>query len=96
MTEERRCLETGELLPPNMHPGARFLTNEAKVAWGNRRKTRGAALYDMFMAFRYNRPLAKKLHLFGQMCKLAAEWHAEDRAANRIGYTEPVEPPPEG
>lgn len=48
------------------------------MAHRNRRQERGALLYDLFMAMRYERELAAKLKVWGTMCQLAAEWRKED------------------
>ena len=82
----RLCFETGKPLPDNAQPTARFIDADARQAWNNRRKVRGAQLYDMFMAYRYDRGAAKTLKLFSLMCKVAAEWRAEDAAAKRTSF----------
>lgn len=41
--------------------------------------TRGRELYHLFMAWRYERALAKKLGLFAIMCRMAMLWRAEDK-----------------
>lgn len=87
----RICFETGKTLPETAQPTARFIDADARQAWNNRRKVRGAALYDLFMAYRYDRSAAKTLKLFSVMCKLAADWRAEDKSLGRTSF-EPLKP----
>lgn len=88
----RICYETGKPLAENAPDTARFANADARQAWNNRRKVRGAQLYDLFMAYRYDRKAAKLLKLFSVMCGLAAQWRAEDKAANRTSF-EPLTVP---
>jgi len=57
----------------------------------NRRKARGAELYDLFMVLRFDRERAKLLRIFQAMCRMASNWRAEDRArrAGRRSYRRP-------
>lgn len=55
-----------------------FCTSACRTNHTNRRRERGAQLYDLFMAMRYERELAVKLHVWTTMCQLAAEWRRED------------------
>ena len=87
----RTCYETGADLPETMHEKAHFSSDAARTAWNNRRKNRGAILYDLFMGYRYDRGVAKTLGLFSVMCALAAKWRAEDKAAGRRSHNEPAE-----
>lgn len=80
------CWETGKPMPEGMKDTAHFLTDQARTAWNNRRKSRGAELYDLFMAYRYDRKRAKLLGLFSRMCALAAKWRYEDKEAGRTSF----------
>lgn len=51
--------------------------------------SRGAELYDLFMAMRYDREQAKILGLWKLMCRLGRMWHEEDKAAHRQSYFPP-------
>lgn len=54
-----------------------------KDAWNNRRKKRGAQLYDLLMAHRFQRDETGDQQLWSKACSLMAEWHAEDKSAGR-------------
>jgi hypothetical protein len=72
---------------------ARFCRPECRAAFNNRRKERGAILYDLFMAHRHERPLAVALKALRAMNRLAAEWRSEDlaRRAGRKSWGEAAE-----
>jgi hypothetical protein len=55
-----------------------FCAVECRKAFNNRRMTRGAQLYDLFMMVRYERGLAKARGLWTIVCRLALEWRQED------------------
>lgn len=57
-----------------------FCCRACKDVWSNRCKARGAELYHLYMAHRFERPLAAKLGLFQAINRLASNWRAEDRA----------------
>lgn len=88
-TAPARCWETHRSLE-NAYPGSRFIDTKARTDWNNRRKTRGALVYDLLMAWRYDRPLATALGVFSIVCKMIRQWHEEDKAAERIGYLPPT------
>lgn len=53
------CRECGkELTPAQRKKGACFCCAEHRKTWNNRRMIRGAELYDLMMANRYERELA--------------------------------------
>lgn len=74
----RQCQECGhEIL---LTQASRFLCSDpCRTAFNNRRKKRGAEIYDLVMAWRYERGLAKALGLFKLICRLASVWRQEDR-----------------
>jgi hypothetical protein len=86
--EHAKCWETGSSLV-NAYHGSRFINTKARQDWNNRRKTRGAAVYDLLMAWRYDRPIATSLGVFATICRLLKEWHDEDKALGRVGYMPP-------
>lgn len=45
--------------------------------------SRGADLYDCFMALRYDREAAKAAGLWALMCRMAQSWNEEDQKAGR-------------
>lgn len=83
------CWETGKSLE-DAYPGSRFINQGARQDWNNRRKMRGAAVYDLLMGWRYDRPVATALGVFSTVCSLLRQWHEEDKAADRIGYLPPA------
>lgn len=72
-----KCRECGCEMTSTRKPKT-FCSSECRTAHTNRRRDRGAQLYDLFMAMRYERELAVKLHVWTTMCQLAAEWRRED------------------
>lgn len=77
MVFNRTCSECGVTFQGERRH-AEFCTGECKTMFNNRRKNRGSIIYDMFMAMRYERDLAKKFGAWTDMCKLAAHWRRED------------------
>jgi hypothetical protein len=57
-----------------------FCSAACRYAFNNRRKQRGAELYDFFMDIRHNRDVASKNGLWQKACRLASNWKAEDDA----------------
>jgi hypothetical protein len=55
-----------------------------KATWNNRRKTRGAELYDLWMAMRYEREDAKALGVWKEMCRMSEQWMDDDKAEGRV------------
>jgi len=52
---------------------------------------RGAEMYDLFRALRRERPLAKLLNIWTELCRLELKWQEEDEAQRpgRRSYTPP-------
>ena len=57
---------------------SRFCSTLCRKSFNNRRAMRGAELYDLFMATRYERESAVSKGVWTNMCKLAASWKQED------------------
>ncbi len=72
-----KCRECGCEMTSTRKPKT-FCSSECRTAHTNRRRDRGAQLYDLFMAMRYERSLAIKFGVWTTMCQLAAEWRRED------------------
>lgn len=68
------CADCGAVAPA----GADFCTPACRHAFNNRRRLRGAELYDLYMAHRFERPVAKALGLLQAMNRLASDFRAED------------------
>lgn len=83
----RSCLECGA-----SHGLAQdFCATACRMAFNNRRKARGAELYDLVMAWRFQRNLATGLKVLRAICRLASDFRAEDRAerAGRLSWRHP-------
>jgi hypothetical protein len=63
-----------------------FCSTPCRQAWNNRRRDRGAELYDLFMAMRYDRDAAKDADAWTKMCRMAQLFHEEDQRAGRRSY----------
>lgn len=72
----RACLECGE----DHRLKGDFCTTACRNAFNNRRKARGAELYDLYMAHRFDRTRAQELRLFQAINRLASNWRREDHA----------------
>lgn len=73
----RVCQDCGEPLT-GMKPGARFCGPKCRLAFNNRRLQRGAELYDLFMAMRYDRAEAKDNGAWSMLCRMAQQMGEED------------------
>ncbi len=56
-----------------------FCSTACRSAFNNRRKARGAELYDFFMAHRFDRAEAARLGFLQAMNRLASIWRDEDK-----------------
>lgn len=61
-----------------------FCGDRCRQAWNNRRLQRGAELYDLYMAHRFERAEASDLGVFQAINRLASDFRAEDHD-NRDG-----------
>lgn len=84
------CLECGAPYEATQRR-ADFCSTEHRAAFNNRRKARGAVLYDLFMAYRFERALSKKLEVWTLVCRLASVWRSEDHTerASRHSWQPP-------
>lgn len=71
------CLECGA--PREAGAAGDFCATACRDAFNNRRKARGAELYDLFMVHRHERPRAVELRILQAMNRLASNWRQEDR-----------------
>lgn len=76
-TGHRTCLECGAPTATR----ASFCSIGCRRRWNNRRKVRGAVLYDLYMAHRYDRPIAEALQALSLINRLVSTFRAEDNAA---------------
>lgn len=74
------CLECGKAKTEK----ADFCSGRCRVRFNNRRKMRGAELYDLYMAHRFDRQRAQELGVFQAINRLASIYRSED-VADRAG-----------
>ena len=86
----RDCLDCGTAFQAG-HSTSLFCAPACRQAWNNRRLRRGAELYDLFMAFRFDRPLARALRVLSMLNRLASNFRDEDRRerGGRRSWTAP-------
>jgi len=82
MTRCRECLQSFEAKTL----AAQFCGATCRTGFNNRRKSRGAELYDLFMAMRYQRAEAKEAGTWKRLCRLAQSYRAEDETEGRSSY----------
>jgi len=78
-TRARECQECGADLS-DRHRSVRFCGPAHRLAFKNRRYRRGAELYDLKMAERFERGHPRSKHLLSIMNRLCAQWRDEDFA----------------
>lgn len=71
------CLECGGAAPGK----GDFCAATCRYEYNNRRKARGAELYDLYMAHRFDRQTAKELGVLQAMNRMASNWRQEDHQA---------------
>jgi hypothetical protein len=76
---QRACCECGVILKLR-RPGADFCGAPCRTAFHNRRKERGAELYDLLMLHRFERAIAKDMGAQSLMNRMASVWREEDKA----------------
>jgi len=89
MARLNACLECG--VPFAATRGREFCAPGCRQLWNNRRMQRGAELYDLYMAHRFDRANAQALHAMTAMNRMTANFRAEDRAqrAGRQSWRSP-------
>ena len=75
MARVHACLECGEPVPGK----GDFCSAACRHGFNNRRKARGAELYDLYMAHRFERKEAQELRVLQAMNRLASNWRRQDR-----------------
>ncbi len=71
----RPCLECGA---PHARAGL-FCGAPCRASFNNRRQQRGAVLYDLWMALRFDRTARGVGDAWRAMCRAASAWRDEDR-----------------
>jgi hypothetical protein len=74
----RICLECGDQFQAR-DDEAHFCTTDCRKTFNNRRAVRGAELYDLYMAHRFERQNAQEAGVFKAINRLASTWREEDR-----------------
>lgn len=74
----RICLECGEQFQARDHE-SHYCTTACRKAFNNRRAVRGAELYDLYMAHRFERESAKQAGVFQAINRLASMWREQDK-----------------
>ncbi len=84
------CTECGNPIR-DRRKGQVFCSPSCRMNFNNRRRDRGADMYDLFRALRRERDVAKSLNLWTQMCRLELGWQMEDERdrPGRRSYTQP-------
>ena len=72
------CLECGKAFREGVRPSQEFCSAACRAAFNNRRKQRGALLYDLVMALRFERGLARFIGLWTVVCACASIFRQED------------------
>jgi len=80
-----KCLECGKQFKTVRAHEQIFCASECRTAHNNRRKQRGADLYDLFMTMRYDRKNAKGV--WAVMCRMAQDWNEDDMEAGRKSFS---------
>jgi hypothetical protein len=91
-TRVSACLECGKSFSRPTRT-ADFCSTPCRKTWNNRRMTRGAELYDLLMAHRFQRPLAKTLGVLSLINRLASLFRERDHAERegRLSWHPPTE-----
>lgn len=72
------CIECGKPVT-GRRDGAQFCCASCRLAFNNRRRDRGAEMYDLFRALRRERDAAKTLKIWTAMTQLELRWQEEDQ-----------------
>ena len=80
------CYECRKPLEASTRPERVFCSRPCKDKHINRRKLRGAELYDLLMNIRFDRVAAKDAGLWALLCRMASEWNAEDKRAGAKSF----------
>lgn len=71
------CRECGAAMSWSRKPKI-FCNAACRSAHTNRRRERGAQLYDLFMAVRYDRETARETGAWTKLCRMAESFHDAD------------------
>ena len=80
---KRQCDECGQEFIAK-RADSYYCSTDCRKTFNNRRAMRGAVVYDLLMAMRYERDLAKKLQLtWTVVCRLAEMYRRQDDVEGR-------------
>ncbi len=85
------CLECGEPMEGVQKRGKEFCCSACRLTFNNRRLQRGALVYDLFMALRFDREMSKALKVWSLLTRLAKQFRDED--VHRRGGRRSWQPP---
>lgn len=88
MTAARACRECGRVFEVERRPSREFCSASCRRAFNNRKMQRGAELYDLLMAWRYDRAAASAAGVLRLLCRAAAIFKAKDDRAGRRSWDE--------
>jgi hypothetical protein len=77
MSKPRCCAECGQEFT-SIRRWAEFCSPACRSAFNNRRNVRGAQVYDLLMALRYERDEATRLGVWTDLTRLAAHYKLQD------------------
>lgn len=77
MARKGSCLECGTGFEAKRATKL-FCSPGCRQIWNNRRMLRGAEIYDLFMAMRFDRQAAEAEGVWNFMCRMAASFKAHD------------------
>ena len=85
------CLECGGAYTPRQSD-AEFCGTPCRKTWNNRRLVRGAEMYDLVMALRWDRAVASGLHVFTALSRMAGGFRRDDigERAGRRSWAPPA------
>ena len=78
MTDQLICFECNTAITERSRKNRMFCGPECRQSFNNRRMQRGAQLYDLFMAQRFERADAERQQVWSAMCRLGMRWRDED------------------
>jgi hypothetical protein len=87
---ERQCRECGSGFS-STRAHSEFCDGSCRRAFHNRKARRGAQLFDLVMALRFDRRRAKELGAWSLLCRMATAFRAEDmhERDGRLSWDDP-------
>lgn len=78
-----KCAECGHEFHAKRPDRAEFCSTECRSRYNNRRRDRGAMLFDLYLHHRFNRKAAAEKNLQTLIDRMVGNWVEEDRRAGR-------------